>query len=629
MSNANNSGEEPFVRHRGPITCVAGVPGTRRALTSGYDGAVGIADLHTGRIELLGYHDHLVNRIAVNARGTLAASSGSDYNILLWDLRRGELARVLFGHADDVEDFAFADDRLGISVSRDWRVLVWDIETGAIVRALDGHERDVLSVAYHDGRVYTSGDDMTMRVWDLATGRLERVWGPFQHETDSCAVDPIRGRAILGCDDGAIRVFEIESGALLAEISAHASGIKRVAASPRTGALLSAAYDQRVLIWNPDTFALEGELERRAATWERSLNWSADGRTILAGTFAGTVLEWDAASGRCAAESGSGGSGNACLNDVSANVRGDIVTVSDDGVVRLGQLTASEARWTSERVPDAGNVLMNAVTLNDEYGLVIAGAHDHTLRIWRRTDETLGAEVSVALGEGPINSVRVSHHAGTEGETFAACYSGAIVRVDEEGAIRGKFSAHDGAVKALRLHPREPIGVSCSADGTLVSWRFDGGPLQRYPGHMAIVDDLDIDPAGRRVASVGRDFTLKLHDLESGRLLESRSLGRKSPKGVCFFDDNTVIVTNYWGALFRFDIAAGEMIHAQIAENGISAAVRCGKFVAATSYDGAVYLVDPQNLVVVNSLRAMRQRLCAPSWAPPRAAQVAGASYSP
>ena len=616
MNEASGSGAEVFSRHRGPITCVAAIPGTRRAVTSGYDGAVGLVDLASGRLELLGYHDHLVNRIAVNDSGTLAASCGSDYDVMLWDLRRGELARVLHGHADDVEDFAFAGDGLGVSVSRDWRVLVWNLETGAIVRVLNGHERDVLCVACHDGRIYTSGDDMTLRVWDLASGRLQRLWGPFRHETDSCAVDAIRGRAILGCDDGALRVFDIASGELLREIAAHASGIKRVAASPTTGALLSAAYDQRVLVWDPDTFALQRELEHRPATWERSLNWSSDGRSIVAGTFAGTVLEWDACSGRCTTEAGLDGRGNACLNEVSANASGEIVAVSDDGVVRVGRLTANEARWTSQRVPDAGSVLMNAVTLDDPHGRVISGAHDHRLRMWRRADGALHDEISVALGEGPINSVRVARLGGAEGEAFVACYSGAIVRVDMQGAIRQKFAAHDGAVKAVRLHPRQPLGVSGAADGTLVSWRFDGAVQQRFPGHMSIVDDLDIDPAGRRVASVGRDFTLKLHDLDSGRLLESYSLGRKSPKGVCFFDDNTVVVTTYWGELFRLDVASGEMIHAQIAENGISSAVRCGELLAAASYDGAIYLVDPRDLSVVNTLRVMRQRLQAPSWAP-------------
>ena len=44
--------------------------------------------------------------------------------------------------------------------------------------------------------------------------------------------------------------------------------------------------------------------------------------------------------------------------------------------------------------------------------------------------------VEVDLGEGPINCVRVSNHAGFEGQAFVACYSGAIARVDKNGDYR-------------------------------------------------------------------------------------------------------------------------------------------------------------------------------------------------
>ena len=107
-----------FVRHRGPVTCVAGIPNTRKAVTSGYDGAVGLFDLDSGEVELLGYHKHLVNRVTINSAGTLAASSSSDYTVIIWDLATHKVQRVLRGHADDVEDFAFLDDAMGASVVR-------------------------------------------------------------------------------------------------------------------------------------------------------------------------------------------------------------------------------------------------------------------------------------------------------------------------------------------------------------------------------------------------------------------------------------------------------------------------------------------------------------------------------
>ena len=385
---------------------------------------------------------------------------------------------------------------------------------------------------------------------------------------------------MLGCDDGVIRVFDIATGATLAEIDAHRSGIKKVATSPITGDILSAAYDQQVLVWDARTFALKVRLDGRRNTWERSFNWTPDGARVLAGTFDGTVLVWDAATGLCLSELGHAGDtaeagpGNACLNDVSADGRGDIAVVSDDGYVRLARLTAGEGAgfprpspppdgcWPT-RSPSTDPASSPAPTTTPSTSSTAAAT------AWRTRSRCGSAGVRSTASASPTTQ-------GYEGEVFAACYGGDIVRLGPDGDVRGVIQVHDGAVKALRLHPELPLGVSCSADGALLSWGFDGALRERFLGHMAIVDDVDIDPSGRFIASVGRDFTLKVYRLEDGRMLHSVSLGRRSPKGVCFWDSETVVVTNYWGALLRVDLATGGVITRQIAENGISAAARSG-----------------------------------------------------
>ena len=600
-----------FRRHRGPVTCVASIPDSKWVLTSGYDGAVGLFDLQGGGVELLGYHQHLVNRVVVNAAGTKAASSSSDYMVGIWDLCSRRLERILRGHSDDVEDFVFVDDKMGASVSRDWRVLLWDLETGNILRVLEGHDKDVLSVDYHDGKLFTSSDDMTMRVWDLDTGQLLKMWGPFETETDTCTTDPIHQRALLGCDDGVIRIFDIASGDTLAQLKAHSSGIKKVAVSPVSGDIMSAAYDQKILIWDAVELTEKVRLESHPSLWERSFNWSGDGERILAGTFDGTVIEWEAKTGKCLGEIGEMGpvQGNACFNDVSTCAEGEIVLVSDDGYLRMGVLTAEKAEVSAKIEPASGRVLMNAVTTDPAYGKVITGAHNHGVFLYDKTNGTVDNETEVHLGEGPVNSIRISPHPGSEGEAFVACYSGAIVRVSATGEIKGKFSVHENAVKALRIHPHKPVGVSCSADGILASWNIDGELFRHYPGHMAIIDDVDIDPTGTYIASVGRDFTLKVHGFDDGLLYYSISLGRRSPKGVCFYTNNVVIVTNYWGELLKVTLADGKVTRRNIARNGISAIVPNGDFLVAVSYDGAAYLIRSEDLKIVNSLRAMTQRV--------------------
>lgn len=600
-----------FTRHRGPVTSVAAIPGTDLAVTGAYDGAVGLFDLATGAVSLLGYHRHLVNHVTVDADGRRAASSSSDYDIQLWDLDDRRPGLLLRGHADDVECFAFVDAVTGVSASRDRRIIVWNLETGAIRRVIEGHDKDVLSVTVRDGLIYSAGDDMTLRQWDLATGEARHCWGPFETETDTCAVDTAHHRAILGCDDGVIRVFDSRNGASLAEIPAHSSGIKKVAVSPVTGDILSCAYDQKIRIWDSSDFSLKVELAPQAAKWERSFCWTPDGARLLAGTFDGTLLSWDAATGALLGEvgGGSGERGNACFNEASGAPDGMTALVADDGLVRLVHLRDGLAELTALTEPAAGRVLMNAVTRDPAAGRVATGAHDHRLHLFDALGDSLAPTVSVALGQGPINCLRFAHHAGHEGAIFAACYSGAIVRYLPRTGEQQTYPLHDGAVKALRLHPTLPLGVSCSADGGLLTWTLTGERVRDFPGHTAIVDDVDFSPSGTLIASASRDFTLHVYSVADGRLIQAVDMGRRSPKSLCFWDEQTVLVGDYWGAVLKIDVATGRVERRTVAANGLSSITRCADGVAVSSYDGAVHLLSVPDLAILSTYRVMTQRL--------------------
>jgi WD40 repeat protein len=607
-----------FRKHRGPVTCAAAAPRTKdsteKVVSSGYDGAVAITDVTQETMKLLGYHEHLVNRIVLSDSGRLAASPSSDYTVGLWDLETQHLLRSLRGHSDDVEDFAFADDATGISVSRDRRVIVWDLTSGAILKTLVGHDRDVLSVAYADGRIFTSGDDMTLRVWDLESGELLRVWGPFEHETDTCAIDIRRDRAILGCDDGVIRLFRISSGDAIGEIHGHTSGIKIVAVSPASGNIFSAAYDRRLVIWDTDTLTERLMLQSAPSAWERSFNWTPDGSKLVAGTFDGTIIGWDAQDGRQLFEIGAPG-GNACLNEV-ASVGDLIAAVADDGYVRLGRLSRSDASWIARREPSPKRVLANAITADADAGIIAAGFHDHTLRGFS-CDEKLSELWAKDLEEGPINSVRVLNAEGRH-EILAACYSGCVVRTTVDGQVLAKLRIHNGAVKAVRLVTSRNIGISCSADGSTYSWSLETGErLMSFPAHTAIVNDIDTDPAETRVATVGRDFVLHVYSLDSGRLLQAFPLSRRSPKSVVFATNDLIAIGDYWGHVITVPLDGGTPSHRRVADNGISSLARRrpGEIVAS-SYDGRILLVDVMTIEVVNDLRAMWQRDDQSLWRP-------------
>ena len=620
--NTEQHQNDEFVRHRGPITCACPIPNSSKVVTSGYDGAVALFDTQSSDVELLGYHAHLVNRVSVNAQGTLAASCSSDFNIYLWDLTTKTHTHTLRGHSDDVEDFIFIDENYGASVARDWRVLLWNLNTGSIEHIFLGHAQDVLSIGHLDGKLYTSGDDMTLRIWDIAEKKLIKTLGPFDTEADTCTIDPIHQRVILGCDDGLIRIFDINSGDLTATITAHSAGIKKVACSPINGDILSAAYDQRIIVWDAENFELKTQLSHHSSTWERSFNWSNDGERVYAGTFDGTVIKWNAKTGDCVAEFGASESdtGNACFNDVTLLDEQTIASVSDDGFVRTGHLSAETASWQHIHQPQGKRVLMNAITsqtLEVDGQMVteiITGTHEQAIQRYQVNAGNLQQTLSVNLHRGPINCVRIANQAEYQGQYFVACYTGSIARVDRNGQILGEIDAHENAVKSLALHPSKNIGVSGSAEGVLASWDFEGNVLQTFAGHLAIIDDVAISANGELVASAGRDFTLKIHRLTDGALIHNIGLGKRSPKALEFIGDDVVIVTNYWGELLRVDLNDESVLCERIAENGISGIAIKNQKVAASSYDGGLYLVDPKTLTVTNSLHSMQQRVNNPAF---------------
>ena len=264
-------------------TCAAGIPGTRKVVTSAYDSAVGLFDLDWGR----------------SSCSAIMSTSPTGS----WSIRRGtwpRLRRPTTRSASGTWKTAGWCGCCGATATTSKISPSWMTRPAPRSRAtggswsgtspparsseLLGHEKDVLSVVSFGDRLYTSGDDMTLRVWDLTTGQVVQTWGPFETETDSCAVDPLRRRAVLGCDDGCLRIFDLDSGALVAEIEAHSSGIKKVAVSPVTGDILSAAYDQRILIWDATDLRKKLQLESTSARGNGRSTGRPTGR-VLAGTF--------------------------------------------------------------------------------------------------------------------------------------------------------------------------------------------------------------------------------------------------------------------------------------------------------------------------------------------------------
>jgi WD40 repeat protein/serine/threonine protein kinase len=125
------------------------------------------------------------------------------------------------------------------------------LDTGQ-VRAILHHEPGFLnSLAFSpDGReLLSAGQDRVLRLWDVATGELVRVFRGHTEEVFSAVFHPDGKRIASGGRDRVVRVWDRATGAELVQLRGHTNYVFSLAWSPDGSTLASASGDSTVRLW--------------------------------------------------------------------------------------------------------------------------------------------------------------------------------------------------------------------------------------------------------------------------------------------------------------------------------------------------------------------------------------------
>jgi WD40 repeat protein len=575
--------------HASPQTAVAFCTDGRHYASGGYDGKVIMWDRVTGDVVWSARHVRLVNAVRFSPSGKLLASVSADKTCRIWRVSDGHLVQQVARQPDDLNALAWLDDDTLVTVSQDGTGRIWSLPTGTLDRRVLFHSDHCMSVDFADGVLATCGEDAMIKLW--GPDGVLRSELPQAGHAEMCRWSPDGRLLAASCDDGFVHILTPD-GSLVTKIGPYVAAVKSVAWSPDGRRIAVGAYDSTVALWDIGS----GEQLKRwhgSQFWPRSLDFAADGTALIVGTISTRprVLEIGEITTPFADADTLTDPPRTPTLGVNHVVTGTrlIAAGCDDSTIRVW-----DGVDTLGRVLRAGDgSLINSVAVSTDDERIAYGTFSGRIGVVR---SDFGQSIVELRREHPINRVAWS----PSGRHLAvADYEGALDIYAFDGAELTEFTSyheHDGAIKDVAWLSDDEL-ATYSTDRTARVVSLDGRTLRIFTGHGELINGGSVTTiAGRRVlATVSRDRSARLYDVETGALLNAVSGHDESVKAVAWHPGGEpVLLTgsyDFTARLWTFDPATWQVtsMHSLTGHSSaISTVAWYGDAALTGSWDGTV-----------------------------------------
>jgi hypothetical protein len=280
-----------------PVSTVAYTTNGRNVVSGGWDERLTLWDpVGEQAIRRFAGHEGVIWCVAMLPDGAHALSAGDDATLKLWDLATTRPVREFKGHQKEIWSVAILPDgRQALSASLDATLRLWDLASAAVVRTFP-YETRLLSVAVApDGKVAISAASDALQAWNIADGARLHPFKGHKGEVNTVAVAPNGRHVLSGGDDGTVRLWELSSGRELRTFAGnggHVGKVFDVAVSPNGRAALSGGVDKTARLWDLSSGQLIRSFEDHTESVE-TVAIAPDGRTAVTGSRDRTIKVWD------------------------------------------------------------------------------------------------------------------------------------------------------------------------------------------------------------------------------------------------------------------------------------------------------------------------------------------------
>ncbi|HEY1189538.1 MAG TPA: WD40 repeat domain-containing protein [Gemmata sp.] len=455
--------------------------------------------------------------------------------------------RDFVGHSGPVTGLALTTDGKLLATSGDDRtVRVWDVASGKQLRSFQGHMTKVTAVAVRgDSRqVASASDDGAVRVWDLNTVDEHKALTDSKESLWSVAVSPNGKWVAAAGADRAIRVYALETGKLEATLDAGAA-MTSLAFLPDSNRLVAAGGNRAVRVWDLAAKKVLKELTGHALA-VLAVGASDDGQLVVSGSADATVRGFDPGTGKELWKWGSRKA--ACAVAVRKGGKQVAVGIADGGLAVLDVTGAAPRELAALPAHTAGTT---CVAFSPDGNRLATVGGDGALRVWSVGEDGALAQLvrfegqvtSTGAAAAPLSAVAFS----PDGRYVATAGADAIVRVwdiqtkSETRGLRG----HTDWVTAVAFSPNGQFLVSVAAEKDNALRIFELPPLDganAAGGHVLAVNAVAVSPNGKLVATASVDQTIKIWDIATGKEVGTLVGNADTPFAVSFLGNDGVVM---------------------------------------------------------------------------------------
>lgn len=128
--------------------------------------------------------------------------------------------------------------------------MIWDMKSLSHERTLEGHGGVVRSVAFGGARLVSCSQDLSLRVWDVGSGRCEGVLEGHEEDVRGVGVSSDGGVCVSCSFDKSVRVWSLESMKEVSRMEGHSDKVFGVAVSGSGQRAVSCSWDMTVRVWD-------------------------------------------------------------------------------------------------------------------------------------------------------------------------------------------------------------------------------------------------------------------------------------------------------------------------------------------------------------------------------------------